>query len=142
MVAPSTSCAVSTGQLDPPGMNAFNFLPLRTPPPTSSIICLTGNPSRSSYTPGLLTWPVKQVILVPPDLGIPSAAKAAPPLRRMAGTAQNVSTLFSTVGHWNAPATAGNGGRMRGTPRLPSSDSSSADSSPHSYAPAPVCTYN
>jgi hypothetical protein len=48
------------------------------------------------------------------------------------GTAQKVSTLFSTVGHWNAPATAGNGGRMRGMPRLPSSDSSSADSSPHS----------
>ncbi len=28
---------------------------------------------------------------------------------------------------------------MRGTPRLPSSDSISADSSPTSYAPAPVC---
>ena len=27
---------------------------------------------------------------------------------------------------------------MRGMPRLPSNDSSSADSSPHSYAPAPV----
>ncbi len=28
---------------------------------------------------------------------------------------------------------------MRGTPRLPSSDSINADSSPTSYAPAPVC---
>ena len=28
---------------------------------------------------------------------------------------------------------------MRGMPRLPSSDSISADSSPTSYAPAPVC---
>ena len=37
-----------------------------------------------------------------------------------------------TVGAWNAPLTAGNGGRIRGTPRLPSSDSNSADSSPHS----------
>ncbi len=28
---------------------------------------------------------------------------------------------------------------MRGTPRFPSSDSIKADSSPTSYAPAPVC---
>src|SRR5215467_7210323 len=138
MVAPSTSAAVSTGQLEPPGMNAFSFFPLRMPPPTSSIICLTGKPSFSSYTPGRLTCPVRQVILVPPALGTPSAANAAPPSRMIGGTAQNVSTLLSTVGHWNAPTTAGNGGRIRGTPRLPSSDSSSADSSPHSYAPAPV----
>src|SRR5208283_869020 len=73
MVRPSHSSAVSTGQLDPPGMSAFNFLPLRMPPPTSSIICFTGKPMRSSYTPGLLTWPVRQVILVPPALGTPSA---------------------------------------------------------------------
>src|SRR6476646_11246577 len=138
MLAPSSSAAVNTGHDDPPGMNAFSFLPLRIPPPTSSIICFTGKPSFNSYTPGLLTWPVRQVILVPPDLGTPSAAKAAPPSRIIAGTAQKVSTLFNTVGHWNAPTTAGQGGRMRGMPRLPSSDSRSADSSPHSYAPAPV----
>jgi hypothetical protein len=132
MVAPSHSAAVSTGHDEPPGMNAFNFLPRGMPPPTSSIICITGKPSRNSYTPGLLMWPVRQVILVPPALGTPSAANAAPPSRRIAGTAQNVSTLLSTVGHWKAPTTAGNGGRMRGIPRLPSSDSSSADSSPHS----------
>src|SRR3954447_12621812 len=141
MFAPSTSAAVSTGQLEPPGTNAFNFLPLRIPPPTSSIICFTGNPSLSSYTPGLFTCPVRQVILVPAAFGTPRAANAAPPARMIAGTAQYVSTLFRTVGHWNAPTTAGNGGRIRGIPRLPSSDSSSADSSPHSYAPAPVWAY-
>src|SRR6266542_2020826 len=141
MVRPSHSLDVSTGHDEPPGTNAFNFLPPRIPPPTSSIICCTGKPSFSSYTPGRFTCPVRQVILVPPALGTPSAAKAEPPSRMIAGAAQNVSTLFSTVGDWNAPTTAGNGGRMRGTPRLPSNDSSSADSSPHSYAPAPVCMY-
>ena len=33
----------------------------------------------------------------------------------------------------------GNGGRGRGWPRLPSSESSSAVSSPQMYAPAPRC---
>ena len=35
-----------------------------------------------------------------------------------------------TVGQPNAPSTAGNGGLMRGWPRLPSSDSSRPVSSP------------
>src|SRR3954462_10548157 len=110
MVAPSTSSAVSTGHDDPPGMNAFNFRPPRIPPPTSSIICFTGNPSFSSYTPGLFTWPVRQVSFVPPAFGTPYAAHVAPPCSKIDGAAQNVSTLFSTVGHWKAPTTAGNGG--------------------------------
>src|SRR5579863_147967 len=105
MVAPSHSAAVNTGHDDPPGMNAFIFFPLRIPPPTSSIICFTGNPRRSSYTPGLLTWPVRQVSLVPPPFGTPRSANALPPLRMIGGTAQYVSTLFNTVGHWNAPDT-------------------------------------
>ena len=54
MVAPSTSAAVSTGQLEPPGMNAFNFFPLRMPPPTSSIICFTGKPSLQFVDAGLV----------------------------------------------------------------------------------------
>src|SRR5436190_18129708 len=114
MVAPSSSWAVSTGHEEPPGMNAFKFLPLRIPPPTSSIICFTGNPSLSSYTPGLFTCPVRQVILDPPAFGTPRAANAAPPSRMIAGPAQYVSTLFRTVGHWSDPTPAGNGGRVRG----------------------------
>src|SRR5262249_10262772 len=109
MVAPSHSSAVRTGHEDPPGIMAFNFLPLRMPPPTSSIIDFTGKPSRNSYTPGLLTWPVRQVSLVPPALGTPRSANALPPLRMMGGIEQNVSTLFRIVGHWKAPDTAGNG---------------------------------
>ena len=41
-----------------------------------------------------------------------------------------VSTLFTTVGLAYRPATAGNGGLSRGWPRRPSSESSSAVSSP------------
>ena len=37
----------------------------------------------------------------------------------------------------NTPATAGNGGLIRGLPRLPSSEFISAVSSPQMYAPAP-----
>src|SRR5579863_9703870 len=76
---------------------------------------------------------------VPPFLTEPSPAYHSPPLCRMEGTAESVSTLLITVGDPYKPTTAGKGGRMRGYPRLPSSDSIRADSSPHSYAPAPVC---
>ena len=46
------------------------------------------------------------------------------------GSVAIVSTLFTTVGDASRPCTAGNGGFVRGWPRLPSSDSSSAVSSP------------
>src|SRR5437899_11335286 len=59
----------------------------------------------------------------------------------MCGTLAKVSALLITVGPPQRPTTAGNGGRIRGMPRLPSSDSISADSSPTSYAPAPPCQY-
>ena len=47
------------------------------------------------------------------------------------------STLLISVGDAYRPWIAGNGGFERGWPRLPSSDSSSAVSSPQMYAPAP-----
>ena len=50
-----------------------------------------------------------------------------------------VGQVLSVPGDAHAPATAGKGGFMRGMPRLPSIESSSAVSSPHSYAPAPEC---
>ena len=58
----------------------------------------------------------------------------------MWGTAASVSTLLTVVGRPNAPACAGNGGLMRGFPRLPSRALSIAVSSPQMYAPAPRCT--
>src|SRR5512139_3672449 len=130
-MARSHSSAFRIGQEEPPGITALSFLPPDTPPPTSSIMRSRLKPMFNSYTPGRFTWPERQNNLVPPFLGGPSAANAAPPSWMMAGTAQYVSTLLSTVGQPKAPETAGNGGRIRGTPRLPSRDSSSADSSPH-----------
>ena len=64
----------------------------------------------------------------------------AAPLFRMCGTAASVSTLLIVVGWANTPDTAGNGGLMRGLPRLPSSEFISAVSSPQMYAPAPRWT--
>ena len=46
--ATSHSSAFSTGEDEPPGMTAFNFLPLRMPPQTSSIIRSRLKPSGSS----------------------------------------------------------------------------------------------
>ena len=62
------------------------------------------------------------------------------PSRTRVGTIAIVSTLFTVVGQPNAPDCAGNGGLSRGSPRRPSSELSSAVSSPQMYAPAPVCT--
>ena len=77
---------------------------------------------------------------VPVERLTPSLAYSSPPIRMMCGTVDSVSTLLTTVGFAYRPAIAGNGGRMRGMPRSPSSDSSSAVSSPQMYAPAPRCT--
>ena len=46
------------------------------------------------------------------------------------GTLAIDSTLLTTVGHAYRPEVAGNGGFSRGWPRYPSSESSSAVSSP------------
>ena len=48
-----------------------------------------------------------------------------------------VSTLFTVVGQPHRPQPAGNGGRLRGWPFLPSIDSIIPVSSPQMYAPAP-----
>ena len=49
---------------------------------------------------------------------------------RCARTFASVSTLLTTVGLPNRPTSTGNGGLLRGSPRLPSIDSKSAVSSP------------
>ena len=61
---------------------------------------------------------------------MPISANFAPPMRRITGTFISVSTLLISVGPRYRPWTAGNGGFRRGLPRLPSSESSSAVSSP------------
>src|ERR1700710_2350533 len=69
--------------------------------------------------------------------GRPYCLYQAAPFLMMYGAAANVSTLLMVVGLPNKPATAGNGGLMRGLPRRPSSEFMSAVSSPQMYAPAP-----
>ena len=138
--AMSHSSAFSSGHDDPPGTTAFSFLPLRMPPPTSSIICITGEAQRQFVNARLVHVAGKADQPRAAVLGRAQIARTpAPPSRMIAGTAQKVSTLFRAWDIGTRPTTAGNGGLMRGMPRLPSSESSSADSSPHSYAPAPEC---
>src|SRR5581483_2124472 len=99
-------------------------------------------PSSFSYTPGLFTWPDMPKSFGPGDDGVPIDLNHCGPLSRpmMCGTAHSVSTLLMTVGRAKAPAIAGNGGLLRGQPRLPSSASSNPVSSPQIYAPAPRWT--
>jgi len=56
----------------------------------------------------------------------------------MPGTLAYVSTLFNTVGLCHSPLIAGNGGRGRGSPRLPSIEVNKAVSSPQTNAPEPM----
>ncbi len=74
---------------------------------------------------------------VPAEFSTPIRAYASAPISTMCGIVESVSTLLMSVGPWNRPAFAGNGGFRRGLPRLPSSESSSPVSSPQMYAPAP-----
>ncbi len=121
--------AGSTGMEEPPGITAFSVWPSRTPPAISSS-SRNGVPIGTSKLPGLFTWPETEKIFTPPLFGLPSFMNQSPPLRMMAGTEARVSVLLMVVGLPYRPKLAGNGGLKRGWPFLPSSDSSSAVSSP------------
>src|ERR1700726_3087796 len=122
-------------------MTALSVRPSRTPPAWPSISSRSVTFIDASKTPGRLTWPLTQYSFGPPFFSGPSAAYQLAPFLRIRGTLASVSTLFTAVGQLYSPTTAGNGGLLRGWARLPSSDSSSAVSSPASYAPAPRWTY-
>ncbi len=61
---------------------------------------------------------------------VPRPENQSAPLAMIDGTLEIDSTLLITVGLAYKPSTAGNGGRFRGRPRYPSSEVSSAVSSP------------
>ena len=65
------------------------------------------------------------------------AAYAAPPSSTIERRFTSVSTLLIEVGLPKSPPATGNGGLLRGSPRLPSIELKSAVSSPQMYAPAP-----
>ncbi len=110
-------------------MHALSLRPPRMPPAISSSLA-KGVPSLTSKLPGRSTSPETEKILVPPLFGLPRFRNASPPLRMIHGTAAKVSVLLMVVGLPYMPTLAGNGGLKRGMPFLPSSDSSSAVSSP------------
>ena len=104
----------------------------------SSIRWRTVIPCGASYAPGRTTLPERQKSRVPVESGgAPICANSAGPTSSTVGTFVIVSTLLISVGDAYRPEIAGNGGFDRGWPRFPSSDSSSAVSSPQMYAPAP-----
>src|ERR1700730_129567 len=121
--------AGSTGIDEPPGMHALSLRPPRIPPAISRSDA-NGKTSLTSQLLGRSTPPVTEKILVPPLLGRPRFRNASPPLRMIHGTAAKVSVLLIVVGFPYMPTLAGKGGLKRGMPFLPSSDSSSAVSSP------------
>ncbi len=88
-------------------------------------------PNSTSNTPGFRTCPETANRRVPFEFSAPRSANAAPPLLTIHGRLDSVSTLLTTVGCRYRPLAAGKyGGLRRGRPRLPSSDSMSAVSSP------------
>ncbi len=120
---------MSSGVDEPPGVQNFSWCPARMPPARSSS-SRSVMPSGASYWPGVVTWPDSEKMPKPWDFSVPRPANQSAPLRTIDGTEAIDSTLLTTVGQAYRPATAGNGGRSRGWPRKPSSESSSAVSSP------------
>src|SRR5512143_2048834 len=76
-----------------------------------------------SYSPGRAQSPDTDRILVPDERGVPTARYHSPPCTATSAAAHSVSTLLTMVGWPRYPCVTGYGGRLRGTPRLPSSDS-------------------
>ena len=96
-------------------------------------------PIATSTRPVRATLPERAKTFVP--LLVCGADGAEPLGRRWrptVGRLASVSTLLMIVGLPNRPLTAGNGGRGRGMPRLPSMLWIKAVSSPQTNAPAPI----
>ena len=121
----------------PPVFAALNLWPPGMPPPISSTTSRRVVPIGTSTRPVLLILPPSANTLVPALFSVPMLRNHCGPLRKICGMLAYVSTLFRTVGFWNRPLSAGNGGRHLGSPRLPSMEVISAVSSPHTNAPAP-----
>ena len=121
--------AGSTGTDEPPGITAFSLRPAAH---AAGHLEQLGErrAQRNLVVAGPLDVADTEKILVPPLFGLPMSRNASPPLRMIHGTAAKVSVLLIVVGLPYRPKLAGNGGLKRGWPFLPSSDSSSAVSSP------------
>src|SRR5579863_9946653 len=96
---------------------------------------LRGVPSGISTSPLWWTFPTREKTLVPELLALPVSVNQAGPLVMTGEMLYQVSTLLMLLGLPHKPLCAGNGGRGRGRPALPSSDAISAVSSPQTNAP-------
>src|SRR5579863_3075611 len=114
----------------PPVCTALTGCPLDEPSPTSYTKVLSGVPRGISTKPVFLTLPTREKTLVPGLLLLPVSVNHAGPLAMMGAMLYQVSTLLMLVGNPHKPFCAGNGGRGRGRPALPSSEAISAVSSP------------
>lgn len=121
----------------PPVCAALNSLPFGIPPPMSYTISLNVVPIGTSTSPVFITFPPSANTFVPFDLSVPMLAYHFAPFNIIFVIFAYVSTLFISVGFFHSPTFAGNGGFSLGLPDLPSIDSRSAVSSPHTNAPAP-----
>src|SRR3974390_2641950 len=114
----------------PPVWTALILPPSGAPPPISSTILRREVPMGTSIRPVLVILPARANTFVPLLFSVPIPANHAAPLRTIGATFAKVSTLLINVGQPQRPLSAGNGGRGRGVPRLPSTDIIKAVSSP------------
>src|SRR5574342_431020 len=121
----------------PPICAALKALPLGMPPPMSKINSRSGMTMGTSTRPVLLILPTTEKIIVPLLFSVPRVAYQSAPFSMMIGTDAQLLTLLMLVGLPHSPLSAGYGGRARGSPTRPSMEAISADSSPHTNAPAP-----
>ena len=110
------------------------------PPPISYTISRRVTPIGTSIKPLLRIFPASVNVFVPLLFSVPIEAYHAEPFSRIGVMLAMVSTLLITVGFFQRPETAGNGGLGRGSPRPPSIEAISAVSSPQTNAPAPMRT--
>src|SRR5580765_4451651 len=110
----------------PPVCTALIPPPSGAPPPICSTILRSVVPIGTSISPVLVILPARAKTLVPLLFSVPTPANHSAPLRIMGATLANVSTLLISVGLFHKPLSAGNGGRGRGVPRLPSTEAISA----------------
>ena len=96
-------------------------------------------PKGTSTSPAFLTAPSSEKIVVPGRaLGAHRRHTRPAPRVRIGATLAQVFTLLTTVGLPHRPLVTGYGGRDRGSPECPSSDSIRAVSSPQMIGPGPA----
>src|SRR6185437_10514826 len=114
--------AIEAGRMPPeapPGRYPLNVSPSAMPPQYSSISSFTVMPAGASFTPGSFTRPETEKLRKPLRSWRPCEVTHAAPFSTMSRIQNSVSTFCSKVGRPNRPTWATNGGRWRGSPRLP-----------------------